>query len=97
MKFPCVKCGLCCRLIQSIPDLADYDSGGGICRYLAGNLCAIYENRPQICNVDEMYNVHFKADMSWKKFVKQNLESCEKIAMLFNDENALQKIRSVMR
>jgi Fe-S-cluster containining protein len=97
MKFPCVKCGLCCRLIQSIPNLAGYDSGGGVCRYLLGSLCAIYENRPQICNVEEMYAAHFEADMTEDQFVKMNLESCEKIAILFNDENALQRIREVTR
>jgi Fe-S-cluster containining protein len=84
-------------MIQSIPDLAGYDCGGGVCRYLLGSLCAIYENRPQICNVEEMYAAHFKAGMTKYEFIKTNLESCEKIAILFNDENALQKIRGIVR
>jgi Fe-S-cluster containining protein len=97
MDFPCVQCGLCCHKIHSSPALDGCDCGGGVCRYLSGSLCAIYENHPLICNVEEMYNVHFKADMTEYQFVKLNLESREKIAILFNDENAMQKIRSVMR
>ena len=76
MDFPCVKCGLCCRLIKDIPALADYDKGNGVCRYLVGNLCAIYETRPAICNVKEMYNLWFKDALSWNDFIQENINAC---------------------
>lgn len=38
MGFPCEKCGACCRAVN--------------CDKLNGNLCSIYDTRPEICQVD---------------------------------------------
>jgi Fe-S-cluster containining protein len=84
-------------MITSISALADYDNGDGTCRYLVANLCAVYPDRPQICNTSAMYDAFFKQGMSEREFVKINLESCEKIALLFNDESALRKIKEAAR
>jgi Fe-S-cluster containining protein len=56
-SFPCTQCGICCRHIDRAPQLAAFDLGGGVCRHLdpKTNLCKIYESRPQICRVEEMF------------------------------------------
>lgn len=78
--FECSKCGLCCQHIDMIPELLDYDSGNGKCKYLtADNLCAIYENRPDICNVDKMYDIHFSKEMTREAFYEKNLEGCREL------------------
>jgi Fe-S-cluster containining protein len=80
MKFPCIKCSLCCRSLNKLYFLSDYDSGGGICRYLSGNLCSIYNERPEICNVEKMYHSYFKKCMNENEFIIANLKSCLELA-----------------
>lgn len=55
ISFICDKCGKCCKILQYIPELNEYDRGDGICKYLNDNLCTIYTNRPDICNVEKTY------------------------------------------
>jgi len=47
MSIECTKCGACCVA----PDIAALGKAlGERCQHLtAENLCAVYENRPQIC------------------------------------------------
>ncbi len=47
MSHECTRCGACCVA----PDIAALDKPLGVrCRHLtADNLCAIYEQRPEIC------------------------------------------------
>ena len=91
MLFPCIKCGLCCKLLQHIPILSDYDTGNGVCRYLVNNLCSIYENRPSICNIEEMYLSNFKEVMTENEFINKNIKACIRIAEYF--ENDYKEIR----
>lgn len=80
MKFPCKKCGLCCKHLELIPELKNYDSGNGRCVYLLNNnLCAIYEHRPNICNVNKMYELVYSKQMSLKEYIQCNLKGCEVI------------------
>ena len=70
--FECDKCGICCKHIDSIPQLKDFDSGNGRCIHLLdNNLCEIYFERPDICNVERMYEIYFK-DMPYL-FVKSSV------------------------
>ncbi len=92
MVFPCIKCGLCCKMLQHIPILSEYDNGNGVCRYLENNLCSIYENRPLICNTDEMYRSYFREIMTEKEFVTINMEACIQITEHFNDESLKKEI-----
>ena len=56
MIFPCNQCGLCCKHLECIPELKEFDSGNGKCVHLMdNNLCEIYDTRPDICNVSKMY------------------------------------------
>ena len=50
-EWNCIKCGACCNFVLLIqPDL---NRGDGTCKNLTeDNLCAIYEDRPALCRVD---------------------------------------------
>lgn len=76
MVFECDKCGICCKLIGGIPQLAAFDRGDGVCIHLrADNRCAIYESRPDICNVEKMY-VFFREQMTEDEYLRLMTESC---------------------
>lgn len=74
--FPCFKCGECCRHIDLISQLRRFDRGDGVCIYLHENLCDIYEERPEICNVEEMFINHFSKLYSKDEFYQLNLKVC---------------------
>lgn len=75
--FKCTKCGICCRNIDKIPELSGFHTGNGICVHLSdNNLCNIYPNRPDICNVDKMYELKYKTLMSKEEYETLNMESC---------------------
>ena len=76
--FVCTKCGLCCRNIGEIPELVDFHAGDGICIHLSeDNLCDIYSTRPDICNVEKMFKLHYNEVMSRADYEKMNLEGCK--------------------
>ena len=76
MKFRCNMCGECCRHIGEIDVLKNLDRGDGACRYLIDSKCSIYEDRPIICNVDLMYELHFKNKISKKQYYELNYQGC---------------------
>lgn len=76
--FICTKCGMCCRNIDLIPELKEYDIGNGTCVYLSeNNLCTIYDDRPEICNVDKMFEKKYKMIMTREEYEKINEEGCK--------------------
>lgn len=76
--FPCTACGACCRRIAGIAELAEFDNGNGICKYLdSHNRCAIYAKRPEICRVDVSYTKKFAKYCSKQEFYTLNLKACE--------------------
>lgn len=75
--FPCTKCGQCCRHLDRSPIYADMHNGNGICKYLDGNLCSIYENRPIVCRIDDAFEVFFKDRMTREEYYELNKKSCE--------------------
>lgn len=81
LSFPCTKCGLCCRNVGNSVLTKFLDRGDGICIHLdlQTNLCKIYEQRPQICRVDEMYKNYFATEFSWQEFCNLNLKACEQL------------------
>jgi len=80
-NFFCDKCGLCCKNIKGIKELKEFDRGDGICKYLneKTNLCEIYENRPLICRVDEMYEKYFYKFYSKEEYYQLNYNACKKL------------------
>ena len=82
MMFYCDRCGACCRHLELSPLYRELDRGDGICKYLSGNLCSIYENRPLLCRVDASYDAFFKDAMSRETYYKPNYVSCNELKKL---------------
>lgn len=76
--FPCKQCGLCCRNVHLAEKTQYLDRGDGACRHYndADKLCLIYETRPDICQVDVQYRMHYSQRYSWEAFVDANVEVC---------------------
>lgn len=53
--------------------------GNGICKYLVGNACSIYNDRPLLCKVDECYEEIFKNIISYNEFLDLNYNNCKKL------------------
>lgn len=79
MQFVCSKCGECCRHIKGIPELSDFDNGEGVCINLVGNICSIYEIRPEICDVKKMYEKYFSLTITEEAFFEMNYKICKKL------------------
>ncbi len=77
--FPCDCCGCCCRKIGTSPLYKSLDRGDGICKYLSENLCAIYEDRPFLCRVDDCYDLYFSEIMGREEYYRLNMEVCKKL------------------
>lgn len=75
--FKCEKCGNCCRNLSKSSLYADLDRGDGICRFLDGNLCLIYEVRPLKCRIDECYDRYFSKFYSQEEYYRLNREACQ--------------------
>mgnify|MGYP002801890523 FL=1 len=79
MMFQCDQCGACCRHLDLSALYQELDRGDGVCKYLSGNLCSIYENRPLLCRVDESYEAFFKGVMRRETYYKLNYDVCERL------------------
>ena len=77
--FQCKKCGECCRNLKLSPIYSELDDGTGKCKYLNGNLCSIYQNRPLLCRIDECYDTFFKDKMTKDEYYRLNYEVCDKL------------------
>ena len=77
--FNCIECGICCKNIHVVDQLSDYHNGDGVCFNLdlLTNRCKIYDNRPDICNVNKSFNLYFKSVMTREEYDKKNLEGCK--------------------
>ena len=58
--FECNQCGECCRHLDKIPKMKEYNRGDGVCRYLFNNKCSIYNQRPNICRGEYIYHMYFE-------------------------------------
>ena len=77
MMFKCDRCGKCCRNLQLSEIYSDLDRGDGVCRYLNGNLCSIYADRPLKCRIDESYEKYFRDVMPREEYYRKNYEVCK--------------------
>ena len=76
--YVCSKCGTCCRNLKLSELYADLDRGDGVCKFLQeDNLCSIYSNRPDKCNIDKMYELLFKNVYSKDDYYAMNYKSCK--------------------
>lgn len=79
MMFKCDMCGECCRHLN-LSELYKYlDRGDGVCRFLMGNKCSIYNSRPLLCRVDESYEKIFNKIMSKEAYYTENYKMCKKL------------------
>jgi hypothetical protein len=74
--FICDKCGECCRHLERSDVYSDLNRGDGVCIYLTGDLCSIYEQRPLLCRVDECYEAFFGGRYTREEYEKLNYDSC---------------------
>lgn len=79
MMFRCEQCGACCRNLNKSPIYAELDTGGGVCKYLRGNLCSIYDSRPLLCRIDACYEVFFKTRYSLEEYYQLNYQICRNL------------------
>ena len=80
MSFPCTKCGQCCMNISKVEQLIDDHSGNGICIFYRENVgCKIYQNRPDVCRIDEGYIKFFSSHMSIQEFYQKNAQVCNQL------------------
>ncbi len=80
--FKCSRCGLCCRNINKVPDLKEFDDGNGVCIHLTeNNLCDIYYSRPDICNVEKMFEIKYKETFTREEYDQLNEEGCKSLRM----------------
>lgn len=75
--FQCDQCGKCCEKVGSSKLYRFLADSAGKCKYLNDNKCSIYDQRPLICRVDEMYEHYYKDSMSLFDFYSLNYESCK--------------------
>ena len=78
-QFPCTKCGACCKLIPDnalkIYGLPRAKNGG--CGHLKDdNSCSIYNDRPDICNVQKRWKDLHSKSMTWDEYIEISLEAC---------------------
>ena len=84
--YNCEHCGCCCRNLDKSDIYAPLDRGDGVCKYLKGNDCLIYENRPVLCLIDESYDRFFSGTMSREEFYDINKQACKWLQKLEEDD-----------
>ncbi len=80
--FKCNRCGCCCRNLDKSELYAELDRGDGICKYLRGNLCSVYENRPLLCRIDECYDLYFYKIMERVEYYRLNKIESQKLKIM---------------
>ena len=80
--FKCYMCGECCRHLDASELYKDLDRGDGVCRYLEGNHCSIYNDRPILCRVDDSYEKYFFNYYSREEYYRMNEEACKQLQKL---------------
>lgn len=89
LKFQCSQCGSCCRRAGKTGFMPD--RGDGACIYLTDdNMCSIYEDRPELCNMEKIWiKRNQELDLEKRSITKKdyfiiNSEACND--MMIQDE-----------
>lgn len=82
--FCCTKCGECCRHIDAVEGLRHLQKDG-VCKYLVGNICSIYDNRPDLCRRDKVFQM-FKDEFSEEEFTRIIVAICNELRRLVNEK-----------
>ena len=75
-------CGECCRHVGESELYKILDRGDGVCKYLVGNACSIYKERPPLCRVDDSYELFFSEIYSREDYYRLNRKACKKLQEL---------------
>ncbi|MEE1249180.1 MAG: YkgJ family cysteine cluster protein [Lachnospiraceae bacterium] len=77
--FKCTGCGECCRNLDKSDIYQELDRGDGTCKYLDGNKCSIYSERPLLCRIDESYETYFRERYSKEEYYELNYSICKQL------------------
>jgi hypothetical protein len=80
--YNCEQCGCCCRNLDKSEIYASLDRGDGVCIYLKGNDCSVYENRPLLCQIDESYEKFFSHLITREDYYRMNKQACVNLKKL---------------
>jgi Fe-S-cluster containining protein len=75
VKFNCEKCGECCRHLESFVFIWPHQQNG-VCNFLKGDLCSIYEDRPDFCNFKRWFK-YYKGTTTEKIFYTKLKNNCD--------------------
>lgn len=84
LVFVCDQCGECCRHIEPLIEIWPYQVDG-TCIFLKGNLCSIYEERPDLCDFKRAYPL-LQSHMTENEYLQRTIQECERLK-IFNQEN----------
>jgi uncharacterized protein len=75
VKFPCTSCGACCR---SLPEGSSLNRGDGSCVHLdqQSSLCTVYDTRPLLCRIDEIYTRRFEGLVARRTYYFLQATTC---------------------
>ena len=81
VTYPCKKCGQCCKSLHRSDVYRNLHQGDGRCLHLdeKAGLCSIYENRPVLCRIGQVYHDYFRHKFSMDEYYRLNMAACEEI------------------
>jgi Fe-S-cluster containining protein len=82
INFPCVKCSVCCRMLDKVNFKLNLENFNGTCAYLSNNLCSIYNKRPLICNSDKTFYI---SGLNETNFILINLNYCLQLIKIYQN------------
>lgn len=82
ITFNCTQCGACCKMVTkelgALYNLPVNESGMGCAHLNEDNTCSIYDKRPKICRVDEMYyERNRELNITKKEYFKMTENICK--------------------
>lgn len=105
MEFPCTGCGACCMAVGAVIENIDKYSGpqreelekfpykakkDGSCEKLIDGSCSVYNDRPTICNIEEMFEKHFASFETKEEYFSKQVKGCSSLIKLFKlDKNLI--------
>lgn len=79
MSFNCDKCGICCENVIYVRNFPKEFIENRKCKFFTKErTCAIYENRPLICNVRKFYKekIKDKENLTLEEWEEMNTKKC---------------------
>jgi Fe-S-cluster containining protein len=88
--FNCDSCGKCCQFVGYVedwgPKLRKSETDMS-CKHLAeDNTCKIYHTRPDVCDIEKLYEQIHSKNMTWEHYKNLNYAACEYLKGLDYDK-----------